>query len=531
MALDETKFKYLLLPLDEEVFEINANARTITVPPNFKKYGVSIQGDEIAETLLFKIDRFFDYMDLDMTDIYVQWTNPLKEEGASKIIMRDSESEPGKILFGWPLTSKITKVAGPLKFSVRFFKRDSETQSVTYSFNTQTQVVTVHPALQPELNSEASVDDASELFAQAIKNSPSSVGTPAKEPYFTTPGTDLPKQAYLENNVLSLSVQAITEDTGVISYKWYYQKLQEDGTVKTVEIVPKNDYRPTTDTSRNPKKIYYVEESTAPTAHSIYTGEIPNENVTIKERFSTYEILDGEDQVIGTYYVEAENRAGRSSSYKKSTYCEVPGPKELSFTTDLNPTTFIEDTGVTLTVATKTDNERIDVGYIWKMSSESDTAEKTVIEGKTGASLVVDSTAPGWYQVTAVGTLNRATLETESVICKVTEHPVAPVILSPVEDTTIDAVAGTNVELVVTVEDLGGALKSDKVEYVWMFGKPDEEPEVLAEEDEKIVSGFGTNKLIVKSATDGSTHFYYCVVKNILSGETKETTSKLFVIY
>ena len=279
------------------------------------------------------------------------------------------------------------------------------------------------------------------------------------------------------------------------------------------------------------KKIYYIKEEAAPTGYSIYSGEIPSEGIKIYERFSSFEIVDGEEQVVGKYYVEAENRAGLSTKTKKSVYCEVPGPKELSFTKDLTPTAFIEENGVTLNVATKTDNAKADVSYVWEMSSESDTAEKTMVEGKTGSSLVVDATAPGWYQVTAVSTLNRATLEAASTVCKVTEHPVAPTIVSPVEDTTFDVTPGAQVELIVTVEDLGGALKSDKVEYVWMFGKPDEEPEVLAEEDEKIVSGFGTNKLVVKSATDGSTHFYYCVVKNILSGETKETASKLFVIY
>lgn len=63
--------KYTVLPLDEDHFEINANTRAINIPASFKKNGVAVQGDDLAEVLYFKIDRYFDYMDLDKCDIYI----------------------------------------------------------------------------------------------------------------------------------------------------------------------------------------------------------------------------------------------------------------------------------------------------------------------------------------------------------------------------------------------------------------------------------------------------------------------------
>jgi hypothetical protein len=63
--------KYTVLPLDEEHFEINANTRAINIPASFKKNGVAVQGDDLAEVLYFKIDRYFDYMDLNNTDIFI----------------------------------------------------------------------------------------------------------------------------------------------------------------------------------------------------------------------------------------------------------------------------------------------------------------------------------------------------------------------------------------------------------------------------------------------------------------------------
>ena len=70
-ALDS---KYLRLPLDEPMFEIDANSRKINVDATpFKANGLSVQGDHLAETVFFKIDRYYDTMDLMNTDIYVNW--------------------------------------------------------------------------------------------------------------------------------------------------------------------------------------------------------------------------------------------------------------------------------------------------------------------------------------------------------------------------------------------------------------------------------------------------------------------------
>ena len=57
--------KFLRLPLDEPMLEINANTRKINIDStDFKANGISVQGDHLAETVFFKIDRYFDYIDL-----------------------------------------------------------------------------------------------------------------------------------------------------------------------------------------------------------------------------------------------------------------------------------------------------------------------------------------------------------------------------------------------------------------------------------------------------------------------------------
>ena len=63
--------KYTILPLDENYFMIDANSRTITVPADFKRNGIAVQGDEVAEIVYFKINRYFDFMDLNNAEIYI----------------------------------------------------------------------------------------------------------------------------------------------------------------------------------------------------------------------------------------------------------------------------------------------------------------------------------------------------------------------------------------------------------------------------------------------------------------------------
>ena len=114
--------KYSILPIQEDYFEIDANTRTITVPEVFRKNGLGVMGDNTAETIYFKINRYFDAMDLNTTDIYIQWENSNGDKGISKEWVRDIDTFDDFMVFGWVLGNNITKSSGTIKFSIRFIK-------------------------------------------------------------------------------------------------------------------------------------------------------------------------------------------------------------------------------------------------------------------------------------------------------------------------------------------------------------------------------------------------------------------------
>lgn len=173
---------YTMLPIDEETFDIDANTRKIAVPASFAANGIGVQGDEIAEIVYFTIDRFFDATDLneESMNIAIQWEAADGTAGVSKEFIRDVTSLPGKIIFGWPLVSQITSVPGNIKFSVRFYKVDTKTDSngisyeyLSYNFNTLTATVKINSSLDYKLygDDKLSVIDSKAAIVNRIVDS------------------------------------------------------------------------------------------------------------------------------------------------------------------------------------------------------------------------------------------------------------------------------------------------------------------------------------------------------------------------
>ncbi|MBE6148244.1 MAG: hypothetical protein E7167_01835 [Firmicutes bacterium] len=174
---------YTVLPLDEPVFSIDTNTRKITVPTEFAKNGISVQGDEVSEILYFSVDRYTDSMDLYRKDINIaiQWeTAPDSKgktiQGISKEWIRDISSlkQEGKMLFGWAVNSELTNNPGAIKFSIRFYHFDEE-QKLDFSLNTLTASAVINPSIDYKFdeNGESSVQiiDSSNLIKNRLKDS------------------------------------------------------------------------------------------------------------------------------------------------------------------------------------------------------------------------------------------------------------------------------------------------------------------------------------------------------------------------
>lgn len=131
---------YALLPSSEKTYNIDLNSRTVEAP----KF-LGLEKDQSSQTIYFKVDRYADYMDLAQTCCVIQCNNAHNETKYYPVPFYDIYKFAGekKIVFPWCLDINITEFAGPIQFSIRFFKVGSVLNQLnesvpvlTYNLNT-----------------------------------------------------------------------------------------------------------------------------------------------------------------------------------------------------------------------------------------------------------------------------------------------------------------------------------------------------------------------------------------------------------
>lgn len=433
-AEDKGDGVFSLLPLDEPMFEIDANTRTITVPEEFQSNGISVQGDVVSEIVYFKINRFYDAQDLYLKKIYIQWTAPSGEQGVSVPWIVDVESEPNYIIFGWPLSSEITKESGTLTFSVRFYSMSSTKDELDYSFSTLSASAEISSALDYDLanleTTDVILDDATALISNRFKPTiPSSSSAVAEEPEFSKDFDDdedhkakvvedpEKEKTYVymdldfdddgfRNKDFYGEVAALAPDAGAITYMVVKRRFDDevavDITDKKIEMIP------TTDTVRVTGKLYYYKKKTDAGAgqdvqYRLYTGNLDEESVKNFYGVEDEKIYEKVFRILvdstGYYTVTATNRVRTATKSKESMTVIVPHPLAPEFTEEGN----LEESGIILPQLEDEDNANdyilvIDVDttiedrgrqtYQWYRKAPGET-EFVAIEGETHKELSI----------------------------------------------------------------------------------------------------------------------------------------------
>ena len=513
---------YTRLPLDEEPFFIDANKRTISVPKDFASNGVSVQGDEIAEVLFFKINRFFDATDLSTCDIFIQWkSSELDEEtgspkeGVSRPWVQDIVSEPGYLIFGWPISSKITKAPGPITFSIRFYRLDNSDKLV-YSFSTLDQTVVVKPALDYDIenivNDTEFVDDMAGLIKGRAINSPNTSSTlnpddPEWEEgildalyderlvyYVLERPTGTWRIAHLnmdENGFSSQPVEmviAAVSDEGIVSYKWskvdgVSDQLDEylsDGETQYYQVVAYIEDN-TAQADRVINKTYYYNDGNK------YKAIGPNASLDdVREEWGTvYQLVAiAIADEVGRYIGAARNRLGKVFSDDLATDALVflkPSVPELGELQASNEAILSEEP-VELTLESVTLDDELGYNeagsgckatYQWfRRALGSERTSSAAMEDMVEDTLTLsptDDAAEGWYKVQVTNNLNNETASETSEEIRVTK-PARKVVLSIDETNIINVTEARANKLHVYVEgleDVATREPEDTVTYQW----------------------------------------------------------------
>lgn len=244
----------LVLPADEEIFEINANTRAINVPTFVKRNGIGVYGDHRAEMIVMTIDRYFDHEDFLNDKFVINWNFtpsgaklPMYEENqAAAAFAPNEELNPGLITFGFIITKDMTPSKGVLNFSVTIY--DEKSDEIVYSFNTLPVSVNINDTLtltNPKIIKNDTANYVGRLVNSVYTdNTISPVGKPEwksgvlgedgkfsgldAKAYFS-PNEDLQNQ-YNKGALLKAYAVADPATAGVY-YKWTFSPV--DGTVET----------------------------------------------------------------------------------------------------------------------------------------------------------------------------------------------------------------------------------------------------------------------------------------------------------
>lgn len=141
---------FAYLPYAENTYDIDLNARKIYGPPT-----LGAQKDHKSEIIYFKIDRYFDYMDLANTACVIEYILPQDKDRVPYVYVvpfydTTKFMREGKMIFPWAVGGTATSQSGKLEYAIRFFKvsdQDGKLELV-YNLNTLSSSAIVQPSLQ-----------------------------------------------------------------------------------------------------------------------------------------------------------------------------------------------------------------------------------------------------------------------------------------------------------------------------------------------------------------------------------------------
>lgn len=120
--------KIIKLPADEPIYEVDLDTRKIDAPEF-----LSVEYDHNAETIYFRVDRFYDNVDLSTMFCVVQYQNANPDKNRGGYIYPvpyfdiTTEAEDNKMLFQWAIEGPATAYSGKVTFSIKFYKISSVT--------------------------------------------------------------------------------------------------------------------------------------------------------------------------------------------------------------------------------------------------------------------------------------------------------------------------------------------------------------------------------------------------------------------
>lgn len=453
--LADIDLKYLMLPADEDIIDIDANTREINVRNSiFSTAGIGVQDDQIAETIFFRIDRYFDATDLYPLSILFHWKTADGTEGVTRNFCKDIESEEGKIIFGWPIANEITEHPGKIQFAVRFYSIDGD--NVTYNFGTKIASLTINPSMkfdQALLDQNNEGKDWSIAIKNRLTNSTLGELVIADIPEYITYLFNEGSEYFKGNQLGIIGYSPDINDKGEISYSWRLKesgkedepaRILGEGEPMDISLALLRDDEPYHSGLIYYKKNSEGKEEVISLDKTTYDG-LGDTKSAIYVKGNVYTIPENAQNILGNYFVVISNKvtyAPKVATANTKTVT-VKGPSELIFqqggNLPENPQQLIDDKlRLEVLIENNGGAESFDT-YQWKRvlavdESGNPTETEDLING-TNNFYEFEPTQEneGKYYVIITRTKNNNSITRDSRVCQTYLFPTTPIITSPTD--------------------------------------------------------------------------------------------------
>lgn len=553
--------RFSRMPVDEPPFAIDANTRQIDIPASFKKNGIAVIGDHLAEVIYFTIDRYYDTWDLldPKVQVVAQWSfvsgGKTVRSGVSIIAPDESSSGSSirkdakvfaaedKIMFGWPINNTIAQEAGSIKFSIRLFKIDEG--HLVFNMNTIPTTVEIKNSLDfVDANGnllENAIDDIN-LLEWRFKDGLGYTGGihGANDPEYVIPlsfydsetetlteadTTVVPIKMDLdENGELIFGLLATGNGTD-ITYTGYYKADNTEATF--VQKAIDDIYFVTEDEEAQLGKTYYVIENDEYIDSHVETGTsfVPEEE---EELPTYYEKIPGlTATATGEYYISITNIRKPSNedtegeyTWSKATISSpkvlVPGPASPSI--EAPASAYLDRDNklyITITGSTEQTGDKITytLGDLQPVEGQESGEPYTFFVGQiTGTQEDPVNMFREEYTATVVATRNNASSAPVTATIVATYPTEAPAVLVTDGNNNSTTSTGTIYASITNEEDIA----SEGFTYQWYNANAS----LDNASDDILIEG-----AIEAAFTPTAAGIYYCVVTNTVNNQSNAGTS------
>lgn len=167
----------VFLPYAHNIYDIDLKTRQIN-GPEF----ISARRDHKSQIIYFKIDRYFDYMDLANTIGIIEYIVPGDTKRIPHIYVipfYDTTKfiQEGKMIFPWAVGGSATQKEGTIEYAIRFYRIDGEgkNRKLVYNLNTLPTRSKVLPSIEGDgeiskAEYDIPVERYEELIHQVVNN-------------------------------------------------------------------------------------------------------------------------------------------------------------------------------------------------------------------------------------------------------------------------------------------------------------------------------------------------------------------------